>query len=640
MPLGETPPATLPVHWLPFFRRAIELLRGRPGLKEHRIRLLFPVLHGWDQLPGVRQTGVTAGELEDLAYEYYTKDPAFRLEGPDRFWLKLFGDPAANDAFASRRPGANDWRAAFNSQKGFGCFATPGELEDLTGFKPELRVDCPHRGVPAGGAKHPGNIGCALSPQAADGTYSPCFNPKESGDQMPKLLRQDTTSHPRRYQKVEPVATDMDLLTGVGPSGKAPSLPLVAALYGGSPALNPTRSRKGVHDLLTDHHLDPTWAGHLLVDSSTEPANAELLRMTESQLLVQLHDFFTQRGLILRRDEAINVYLSLKPRAFVVLSGISGTGKSWVCRLLAEALLGGTGNLDDDFRHIAIGSNWRDKTYLLGFWNHLSGKFEEGPLWKAVQGAEARSDNLPFFALLDETNLARIEYYFGDFLSIMETRELRNGSYTTLPLAFAPDPAHEKPIPDNLFIVGTVNVDESTHGLSRKVLDRANTIELDEVDLSQLPTQSTPQPAPSDLALLGEHLRDRRFRTLADVQVAYPDKVDEWNDFVIAAQNILKTGRRHFGARVRDEIVMYMGYAWDLLQDAQATGADLGDFDEIRALDFQFIQKVVPRLFGTKEELEQMLADLIAFADQQQLTLTQNKLERMAKQEVISPWSA
>jgi 5-methylcytosine-specific restriction endonuclease McrBC GTP-binding regulatory subunit McrB len=322
------------------------------------------------------------------------------------------------------------------------------------------------------------------------------------------------------------------------------------------------------------------------------------------------------------------------------LSGISGTGKSWVCRLLAEALLGGTGELDDDFRHIPIGSNWRDKTYLLGFWNHLSGNFEEGPLWNGIEGAEQRADNLPFFALLDETNLARIEYYFGDFLSIMETRELRNGAYTTLPLAFAPGSAHEKPIPDNLFIVGTVNVDESTHGLSRKVLDRANTIELDEVDLSQLPTQPTPQPALPDLAVLGEHLRDRRFRTLADVQAAYPIKVGEWNDFVIAAQNILKTERRHFGARVRDEIIIYMGYAWDLLQDAQATGADIGEFRESRALDFQFIQKIVPRLFGTREELEQLIADLIAFAVQYQLTLTKAKLERMAKQEVISPWSA
>jgi 5-methylcytosine-specific restriction endonuclease McrBC GTP-binding regulatory subunit McrB len=432
----------------------------------------------------------------------------------------------------------------------------------------------------------------------------------------------------------------MDLLTGLGPAGKVPTLPLLAALYGGSPNLNPAHQRKGAHDLFSDHHLSSSWAGNLLVGAPTEPANAEMLRMTESMLLVRLHDFFTERGLVLRRDEVINFYLSLKPRSFVVLSGISGTGKSWVCRLLAEGLLGGGGKLDDNFLHIPVGSHWRDKTYLLGFWNHLSGKFDEGPLWKAVATAEKRSDDLPYFALLDETNLARIEYYFGDFLSIMETRELRNGVYATLPLAFAPGGAYEKPIPDNLFIVGTVNVDESTHGLSRKVLDRANTIELDEVDLSQLPAPSTPKQAHPDLAILGEHLRDRRFRSLADVQIAYPAKVDEWNDFAINAQNILKTRRRHFGARVRDEIVVYMGYAWDLLQDATATGADLGLFDETRALDFQFIQKVVPRLFGTKEELEDMLTDLVAFADQYGLVLTKAKLERMGKQEVISPWSA
>ena len=633
MPLGETPPATLPVHWLPFFRRAVELLKGnRPGLKKHRVRLLFPILGNWDDFPGMDEEGLDGRQVQELAYAYYAKDPAFRYEGPQRDWLKLFGDMSAR--------AENDWRASLNSQKGFGCFATPSELDDLTGFKPEERLSCQHRGAPDGGEESPGNIGCWLSPQSSDGTYSPCADLRQGGGQAPKLLRQSGQPRRYRYQAVEPIAEDMDLLTGESDAGKVPVLPLVAALYGGSPKLNPDDQRKGLQDLYADHHIDPIWAPQLLADAATEPANAELLRMTESTLLVQLHEFFTDRGLILRRDEVINFFLSLKPRSFVVLTGISGTGKSWVSRLLAEALLGGSGKLDDDFRHIPIGSNWRDKTYLLGFWNHLSGKFEEGPLWKAVEDAEKRPDDLPFFALLDETNLARIEYYFGDFLSIMETREFRNGSYTTLPLAFAPDPAYEKPIPDNLFVVGTVNVDESTHGLSRKVLDRANTIELDEVDLSQLPTQSTREPAPSDLALLGEHLRDRRFRSLADVRAQYPDKVDDWNDFVIAAQNILKTGRRHFGARVRDEIVIYMGYAWDLLQDAQATGADLGEFNEIRALDFQFIQKVVPRLFGTKEELEQMLADLIAFADQQQLTLTKDKLERMAKQEVISPWSA
>jgi hypothetical protein len=637
VPLGDPPPATLPVQWLPFFRRAVELLKNPPNLKEHLTRTLFPILHAWDDLPDVTEAGIAGAELARIAYDYYEKEPAFRLQGAQKDWLKLFGE-------FDRRPqpgeDKNDWRAAFNAQKGFGCFATPKELQDLVNFKPELREHCAHRGAPAGGERQPGPIGCWLGPQEKDGSHPPCFNPRESGSQAPKLLRQEGPRHGRVYQRVEPVAEDMDLLTAGG-QGRVPLFPLLAALYGGSPELNASRGRKGLDDLLTDHHIDPAWVNRLITDERDDPANTQLLTMTESVLLVRLHEFFTDRGLILRRDEVINFFLSLKPRSFVILSGISGTGKSWLCRLLAEAILGGAGNTDDDFLHVPIGSNWRDKTYLLGFWNHLSGKFEEGPLWKAVNAAEQRPDGRPFFALLDETNLARIEYYFGDFLSIMETRELRNGAYATLPMAFAPGAAYEKPIPDNLFIVGTVNVDESTHGLSRKVLDRANTIELDEVDLTQLPGPATSTLAHPDLAVLGEHLRDRRFRSAADVRETYPSKVDDdWNPFVIAAQNILKTRRRHFGARVRDEILMYMGYAWDLLQDAEATGADLGEFNETRALDFQFIQKIVPRLFGTKEELEEMLAELLKFAEQYGLVLTKGKLERMAHQEVISPWSA
>jgi MoxR-like ATPase len=632
MPVGDTPPATIPVYSLGLFRRAVELLKqNRPGLKVHRVRTLFPILHAWGSLPDVTQPGVGAGTLEILAYDYYTKERAFRIQGQQNDWLKLFGDMAPR--------AENDFRASFNAQKGFGCFATPKELQDLIHFKPELRSNCSHRGAPAGGARQPGAIGCWLGPQQSDGTYPPCFNPQESGGQMPKLLRQEGSRNARTYQKVEPVAEDMDLLTEDG-EGRVPLYPLLAALYGGSQELNPNRGRKGLDDLLNDHHINPAWLNRLIIEDRNDPDNAQLLAMTESVLLVRLHEWFTQRGLILRRDEVINFFLSLKPRAFVVLSGISGTGKSWLCRLLAEALLGGAGTLDDDFLHIPVGSNWRDKTYLLGFWNHLTGSFEPGPLWTAVVDAEKRGDSLPFFALLDETNLARIEYYFGDFLSVMETREFVDGAYETLPLVFAPKPDYERSIPDNLFIVGTVNVDESTHGLSRKVLDRANTIELDEVDLSKLPDDSSPVPAPEELAILGEHLRDRRFRRVTDVASAYPEKAEEWNDFVQSAQGVLKIGRRHFGARVRDEILMYMGYAWDLLQDAQATEADLAEFNEVRALDFQFMQKVVPRLFGTKEELEVMLEELMNFADQHKLSLTKNKLERMSRQEVVSPWSA
>lgn len=630
MPIGDTPPATLPVQWPPFYERALSLLRERANsnLKEHNTSVLLSLL--WSRASGgeLTTTGLRSGELEDLAYSYYAKSPPFALQAPGEHWLRLFQEQVTTGRHA------NDWRAAFNSQRGFGCFGTDSEIATPS-FRAEERKDCQHRRARAGGQGAPMDIGCDLSPaRGSPPTHTPCWDVRQGVAQAPKLLQQWPDGGNYRYRWVEPEPEGIRLLTGPSPGDKLPALPLVAALYGGSPALNANRRRKGVDDLLHDHAIDPSWRDDLLVLDPGESANRRLLAMTEAELLRRLHEFFSDHGLMLRLDEVINFHLSLKPRGFVVLSGISGTGKSWLSRLYAEALLGGERSAGDNFALIPVQPNWRDQTYLLGFHNHLTGQFEEGPLYGAFQQAVAQPDGLPYLVLLDETNLARVEHYFADYLSVMETRSDGNPG---APVVFGP--GKELTIPDNLFIVGTVNVDESTHGLSRKVLDRANTIELDDVDLAVMPSARQP-PAPSQLKVLAEHLRDREFRGLAAVQAAEPTKLAEWNEFVIAAHDILKQKRRHFGARVRDEIVMYMAYAYNVLSDAQAAKTDLGDFDERRALDYQFLQKVVPRLFGTKEEIGTLLDDLGTFAEQEQLALTKAKLERMAQQEIVSPWTA
>ena len=203
------------------------------------------------------EDGIDGRQLQELAYAYYAKEPEFRYDGAHKDWLKLFGDLSAR--------AENDWRASLNSQKGFGCFATQKELDDLTGFKPEHRLECAHRGAPDGGEESPGNLGCWLSPQSADGTYSPCADLRQGGGQAPKLLRQSGKHRRYSYQRVEPVAEDMDLLTGDGDGGKVPLFPLIAALYGGSPKLNPGHQRKGVQNLYADHHIDPVWAPMLLL---------------------------------------------------------------------------------------------------------------------------------------------------------------------------------------------------------------------------------------------------------------------------------------------------------------------------------------------------------------------------------------
>jgi len=183
-----------------------------------------------------------------------------------------------------------------------------------------------------------------------------------------------------------------------------------------------------------------------------------------------------------------NFYLCLKTKPFVILAGTSGTGKTRLVRLFAEAVGATVGN--SRFRMVPVRPDWSDSTDLYGY-KDLNGNFIPGAIIDFVKQAE--NDRIhPYFLCLDEMNLARVEYYLSDFLSIIETRRFEGDKVITDPmlsdLYYGTDQSAVQRygticLPENLYIIGTVNMDETTFPFSRKVLDRANTIEFSFVDL-------------------------------------------------------------------------------------------------------------------------------------------------------------
>ena len=180
--------------------------------------------------------------------------------------------------------------------------------------------------------------------------------------------------------------------------------------------------------------------------------------------------------------------MTVSTKPFVILSGISGTGKSKIVELFAEAV--GANYDNERFKLIPVRPDWSDATDLLGYRN-IENKFVSGIIIDAAYEAMQHLDK-PYFLCLDEMNLARVEYYFSDILSSMETRKINDDEMITQKLLsraqFGKDErAYDKYgdvyIPQNLYIIGTVNMDETTFPLSKKVLDRANTIEFNKVDL-------------------------------------------------------------------------------------------------------------------------------------------------------------
>ncbi|MDZ4722086.1 MAG: GTPase [Roseiflexaceae bacterium] len=279
------------------------------------------------------------------------------------------------------------------------------------------------------------------------------------------------------------------------------------------------------------------------------------------------------RGLTLTADLVRAYHLALQTRPLVILPGISGTGKTRLTRLYADAVHGiAAGRPNERYLLVAVQPDWHNARDLLGYYNAITGKFHVTPFLRFVLRAIGEPD-VQFFVCLDEMNLARPEYYLAPILSAIETDERLidlgapdseveavSGEHIRNPLR----------LPRNLAITGTVNVDESTHPLSDKLLDRANVIELTDVDL------------------VG-------FRT------TWPGLVDEaaWNQ-IVQIHTIAARAGHPFGYRTLNEMLRYLEQARGILTPA-------------RALDQQLKQKVLPKLRGEDTpRLRRSLTDLLA----------------------------
>ncbi|EHO49793.1 ATPase family protein, partial [Lachnospiraceae bacterium oral taxon 082 str. F0431] len=187
------------------------------------------------------------------------------------------------------------------------------------------------------------------------------------------------------------------------------------------------------------------------------------------QQIERIFEYINSKGFVYDEKLLKNFYLSLKSKPFVLLAGTSGTGKTRLVRLFAEAI-GAYGS--GRYKQIAVKPDWSDSMDLFGHVN-LDNKFVPGAIVEFIKKAADDSDKLPHILCLDEMNLARVEYYFSDFLSIIETRDLVEDEIVTdnlVPkICYSGDEDAEKlysnlMIPENLYIIGTVRLKMKSRG--------------------------------------------------------------------------------------------------------------------------------------------------------------------------------
>jgi len=302
---------------------------------------------------------------------------------------------------------------------------------------------------------------------------------------------------------------------------------------------------------------------------------------------------------------------AIRTKPFVILAGISGTGKSKLPALVAEAISGKS-------RLIPVRPDWTDSSDILGYVD-LQGDFRPGVLLEIAH--EAMNDrNTLWTCIIDEMNLARVEHYFAEVLSKIECRHgTPESGYDSDPLLLQPlnkkDVEWSKVVlPSNLCLVGTVNMDESSHGFSRKVLDRAFTIELSDVHLDLwkpqiTATQVDPGIARNDWPISKWYPRALRLSELNNLKNEEEKEILRAIEALKDINKYLALAQLQVGYRIRDEVALFLINALEIQESFKGRKNERVD-----PLDLALEMKILPRIVGGSTAIRQVILGLLGWA--------------------------
>ncbi|WJS05497.1 hypothetical protein [Roseibium aggregatum] len=341
-------------------------------------------------------------------------------------------------------------------------------------------------------------------------------------------------------------------------------------------------------------------------------------------------------------ETSAKLVAALATKPFVILAGTTGTGKTKTIRELAISTNPVSGQPDFNHAFIPVEAGWTDGRHLLGYKtpfgrngeNYVSTKLIDILLRANYPGHE----NIPFFVILDEMNLSHVEMYFSKFLAVLETAadkvpepilakeelELIYKSGTTDPVQteYVLEAIKQKGLylRKNIFFIGTVNMDETTYMFSPKVLDRAFVIQY-----------SPPKPSSvgEAFSIIEEDKLTAKVNELAEyLAVTKGSDLSNQNDeFLDVLHNAL--GRFMFGPRTTNEVRRYFKSCEEIEAKFQ-TSASFREDDSVK--DRAALQKILPKLNGSRDTLMPVLNNLKALCEKRNLTEAAAKVEAMKKE--------
>ena len=298
----------------------------------------------------------------------------------------------------------------------------------------------------------------------------------------------------------------------------------------------------------------------------------------------------------LKEKESEEVHLELKINYF----DFENFNARWECSKSRKIQ---SRNDDKHYQIVPVGANWTDNTNIVGYYNVITEKYQSTPAYDLIKRAN-ENPNDPYFLILDEMNLSHVERYFSDFLSSIESDEEipLYGSDETLKL------------PKNLFIIGTVNVDETTYMFSPKVLDRANTIEFDVLSaMEYMKSDISPDELHGNIEYLQTPLKDCDVGNLniddlreifSNIYCQDDNLWDLLAEEISLFQEALKNTGFDFGFRVINEILRFMLVSWRYENSPTVWN------NWERYFDAEIKQKILTKLHGSEKAIGKVLISL------------------------------
>lgn len=322
------------------------------------------------------------------------------------------------------------------------------------------------------------------------------------------------------------------------------------------------------------------------------------------ELIIQCMDYHSQkRNLFYNMKDFVNFHTAVKCNSLVILSGLSGTGKSAIVDIYARAL-GMSNTTEPDEKRmlfIPVRPSWNDDSDLLGYVDLVHMVYrasDSGFVDFLVRSQKDENKDKLFIVCFDEMNLARVEHYFSQFLSLLERpvnqRELQlyDKQYSGRLYNSAEYPSRIK-IGDNVKFIGTVNIDESTYHFSDKVLDRANVIQLDILDYSK----KWEKKKYGSLVNVTWSMDDYKSITVTNSE----EDMQRVHELLWDIHTLLHSGNTKYGIgpRIVKNIDMYL---WNLPKTT------IDNFNLSNGIDLQIAQRVLTKVRGPENQLGDILA--------------------------------